>query len=110
LPKIHRRDLEQTEPADLTKEWQPVGEHTRVPASHALNADARGPERRRGRLHPHSAHFVQQHDDVSGRHEHLLLNLFASQDLDPHGLILEPLVGACRRHDRDGFLNGRLRL
>ena len=108
LPEIHRRDLQQPEPANLTKQWQAVGEHTSVPAAHALNANARGTERRRGRLHPHPAHFVQHHDDVSGRHEHLLLDFFASQDFYPHRLILEPLVGASRRHDRDGFLDGRL--
>ena len=108
LPEIHRRNLQQPEPANLTKQWQPVGEHASVPAPHALNANARGPERRRRRLHPHPAHFVQHHDDVSGRHEHLLLDLFASQDFDPHRLILEPLVGAGRRDDRDGLLDGRL--
>lgn len=108
LPEIHRRNLQQAEPANLTKQWQAVGKHTRVPPAHPLNADTCGTERRRRRLHPHSAHFVQHHDDVPGRHEHLLLDLFAGQDFDPHRLILEPLVGPSRRYDRDGLLDRRL--
>ena len=68
------------------------------------------PERRRRRLHPHAAHLVQHHDDVAGRHEHLLFDLLAREDLDAHGLILETLVGPRRCDDGDAFLEVRLRL
>ena len=103
LPEIHRRDLQQPEPADLAEQRQPVREEARVAAAHALNAHARGAERRRRRLHAHAAHFVQHHDDVAGRHEHLLFDFFALEHLDAHRLILETLVGACRCHDGDAF-------
>ena len=110
LAEIHRRDLQQPKPADLAKQRQPVRQHARVPASHALNAHAGRAERRRRRLHAHAAHFVQHHDDVAGRHEHLLFDLLARQHLDAHGLILEPPVGARRRDDGDALFDGRLRL
>ena len=110
LSQIHRRDLEQTEPADLAKQRQPVREHARIAASHALNAHAGGAEGRRRRLHPHAAHLVQHHDDVTGRHEHLLFDFLAREDLDAHRLILETLVGPCRCDDGDAFLEVRLRL
>jgi hypothetical protein len=108
LPEVHRRNLEEPKPANLTKQWQAVGEHSRVSAPHALDANTRGTERRRGRVYSHPAHFVQHHDDVPWCHEHLFFDLFADQDVDPHELILEPLVGTRRRHDRDSLLDGRL--
>jgi hypothetical protein len=61
-------------------------------------------------LHSHPAHFVQHHDDVAGRHEHLLLDLLALEDLNAHGLILETLVGPGRCNDGDAFLEARLLL
>ncbi len=110
LSQVHGRNLKQAEASDFTEERQTIREHSRVPAAHALDPDARGAERRRRGLHAHAAHLVQHHDDVTGRHEHLLFDLFARQHFDAHGLILEPLVGSGRRHDGHGFLDGRLRL
>jgi hypothetical protein len=112
-PRSHARPLRRTAcRADRARRLHQTGgrgsEHTGIPASHPLNADAGGPERRRGGLHPHAAHFVQHHDDVSGRHKHLFLDFLASQDFYPHRLILEPLLGTSGRHDRDGLLDGRL--
>ena len=99
LPEIHRRNLQQAEAADLlAEERQAVREEPRVAAAHALDAHARRAERRRRRLHAHAAHLVQHHDDVAGRHEHLLFDLFALEHLDAHRLILQPLVGAGGRH------------
>jgi hypothetical protein len=91
-------------------ERQPVREETGVAAPHALNPDARGAERRRGGLYAHAAHFVQHHDDVPGRHEHLLFNLFAVQRLDTHRLIFESSVGACAGNNCHFFFKCDLRL
>ena len=110
LPEIHRRDLQQAEPAHVTEQRQAVRQDPGVPAAHALNPHAGRAERRRGRLHAHAAHFVQHHDDVAGRHEHLFFDLFAREHFDAHRLIFETFVGARRRHDGDRFLDGRLRL
>lgn len=57
-----------------------------------------------------SAHLVQHHDNVTGRHEHLLFDFLPREDLDAHGLILETLVGPSRCDDGDAFLKVRLLL
>ena len=111
LPQVHRRDLEQPQAAGLAAvEGQPVGEDAGVAAPHALDADARGPERRRRGLHPHAAYLVEHHDDVAGRHEHLLLDLLPVEGLDPHRLVLDAAAGAGGGDHGDLLLDGRHRL
>ena len=104
LFEIHRRDLQQAQPAHLAEERQAVRQEARVAAAHALHAHARRAERRRGRLHAHAAHLVQHHDDVARRHEHLLFDLFALEHFDAQRLVLEPAAGA-RGADGDRDLN-----
>src|SRR6185503_13708876 len=89
---------------DVAEQRQPVRQYARVAAAHALNTYTGGAERRRCGLHAHPAHFVQHHDDVARRHQHLLFDFFASEDLDAHRLIFESLVRARRRNDRDRLL------
>ena len=108
LPEVHRRDLQQAQAADLLpEEGQPVAEEPRVAALHALHADAGGAERRRGGLHAHAAHLVEHHDDVAGRHEHLLFDFLADQHLDPGGLVGEASAGPRGGDDHHVFLQVR---
>ena len=111
LPEVHRRDLEQPEAARLAAvERQPVREETCVAPPHALDANAGSAERRRGGLHPHAAHLVEHHDDVAGRHEHLLLDLLPIEHLDPHRLVLDAAAGAGAGDYRQLFLDRHRRL
>ncbi len=103
-PQIERRYLHQTERHLLAEERESVRQEARVPSAHSLNADARGAKRRRCRLHAQSAHLVQQHHNVAGRHHRFFVDLFRVQHLDAHRLVLDAAVGPCRRY-RDGFLN-----
>jgi hypothetical protein len=105
LAKIHRRNLQQPESANLlTGDRQAVEEHARVSAAHALDAHGRRAHRRRGCLHAHAAHLVQHHHDVAGRHQHLLFDLFAVQHLDARRLIVDAAAGAGGGDD-DGFFD-----
>ena len=95
LSEIHWRDLQQAQAADLLSgQRQAVEQHPGVAAFHALDANAGRAERRRRRLHAHAAHFVQHHHDVAGRHQHLLFDLFAVEDLDAGRLIIDAAAGA----------------
>ncbi len=95
LTEVHRRDLQQPETADLLAgQRHAVEQHPRVAALHALDADAGGAERGRCRLHAHAAHLVQHHHDVAGRHQHLLFDFLAVEDLDADRLIVDAAAGA----------------
>ena len=111
LPEVHGRDLQQPEAARLAAvERQPVREEACVAAPHALDANAGSAERRRRGLHPHAAHLVEHHDDVPGRHEHLLLDLLPIEHLDPHRLVLDAAAGASAGDHGDLFLDRQFRL
>ncbi len=61
----------------------------------------------RGSCH---AHLVEHHDDVAGRHEHLLLDFLPLEGLDPQRLVLDAAAGAGAGDHRDLFLDRQLRL
>ncbi len=106
LAEIHRRNLQQPQAARLLAEQrQPVGEEARVAAAHSLDAHAGRAERRRRRLHAQTAHLVQHHDDVAGRHEHLLFDFLTPEHIDARRLILEPAASPRGRDDGDFFFD-----
>jgi hypothetical protein len=73
-----------------------------------LNAYAGRTERGRRGLNAHPSHFVERHDDVARRHEHLFFDFIALQHLDVQGGILNPHIVA-RSVDLYLFLNRFLR-
>jgi hypothetical protein len=105
LLEIHGRNLEQPERRHLrVVDGQAVGQYGGVPSVQALHAKRRGAERRGRRLQSNTARLVQQHRDVAGRHQELLLNLLAPDHFDPQRLIRRESPAACRGDD-DGFLD-----
>ena len=109
--EVQRRNLHQAQGDLLAEERQAVRQKARIASAHALNPDARGAERRRCRLDAHAAGLVQQHDDVAGSHERLLVDLFTIDDFDAHGLVFDAAIGTGRRHrdvlfDRCGAIQG----
>ena len=105
--KIHRRHLQQAERGRLgAVDRQAVGQHGRIPAVQALHPNRRGAKRRRRRLQSNAAGLVQQHRDVTRRHQELLLDFLAADDLDPQRLIGGEAARA-RRRDDDRFLHFR---
>ena len=93
----------------LPKERKTIRKESGVPPTHSLHTHTRRAKRRRGSLDAHPAHFVEHHDDVAGRHEHLLLDLFTLEHLDAQGRILDARIRAGSVH-RDLFFDLFLRL
>jgi len=62
---------------------------------------------RRCCLHPQPAHFVQHHDNVARRHQHLFFDFFLFEYLHSRWRILQPRSGP-GRVDRDLFFDRRL--
>ena len=104
LSEVHRRDLEQAQPAHLlAEEWQAVGQEARVSPFHALHAYAGGADRRRRGLYAQPAHLIEHHDDVAGRHQELLFDFLTPDHFDARGLILQS-TSCPRAGDNDDVL------
>jgi hypothetical protein len=76
-----------------------------IAALQPLHPDVGGAERGGGHLNADARRLVDQHGDVAGAHEELLLDLLADDHLDPDRLILDAAARA-RALDDDllGFL------
>jgi len=99
-PEVHRRDLEESEPARLPAvERQPVGEQQRVATDEPLDAHVGAAERGRRRLHAQPRRLVEHHRDVARRHRHLLGDLLLVDHLDAEREILDAALTARRAHD-----------
>ena len=100
LREIERRHLQQAERVSLRAvQRKAVGDELRVAAAEPLNADVGRAERGRGGLHAQARCFTEKHGDAARRHQRLLLDLFAIDHFDAHGLILQTCVRPCRGDD-----------
>lgn len=86
----------------LTVQREAVRQHLGVPPPQALNPYVRRAERGRGRLHAQAGGLAEEHRDAARRHQRLLLDLLAVDDLDAKRLVFQPRART-RRHHNDGF-------
>jgi hypothetical protein len=95
LGQVHGGNLQEADRPRLSAvEREAVGQDLRVATAQALDAYVGGAERGGRHLHAQPARLVEEHRDVARRHEQLLLDLLAVEDLHPHRLVLEPPAAA----------------
>ena len=87
----------------LSEERKAVRQKRGITPAHPLNPDGRRSKARRGCLDPHTAHFVQQHADVTGPHCNFLSDLILRHDLDVKRRVLHTNI-VSRSMDRYFFL------
>jgi len=87
----------------LSEEWQPVRQEGGVAATHTLHANAGRAESGGGRLHADTAHFVQQHANVTRLHCHFFIDFVLRHYFDVQGRVLQPYIVA-GRVNRDLFM------
>ena len=88
-------------------EGQAVGQDLCIPAAQPLNPHTRAPQGGCRGLDAKSGGLVQEHSDVAGSHQKLLLDLLPGDDLDAKRLILDATSRA-RGEDHDLLALDRL--